>query len=204
MGPSQLAAFAALALAATLGVAEVTARNNHDQHKRSPHKHHEHGHHHKHHHHHGHHEKKEEQHSRPKVTAANAIPVISSGAQVSHSEQLVLEKKMKQLEGELATKEMKTRGLLEKGTLAVNGPLPTDFSERFSKAAAKATDCDEEEVKLVDSHPMPGTPGVVQLVFEAPKDVLDNLENQAADPDSKLAGGVLHSFLVERESTEQL
>ena len=41
---------------------------------------------------------------------------------------------------------------------------------------------------------------VVEVVFESSPDVVKSIEDQAADPDSKLANGPLHSFLVADDS----
>jgi len=40
---------------------------------------------------------------------------------------------------------------------------------------------------------------VVEVVFEAPSDVVKAVEDQAADPESKLAGGSLKEFLVAKD-----
>merc|ERR1719421_1643429 len=40
---------------------------------------------------------------------------------------------------------------------------------------------------------------VVEVVFEAPADVVKAVEDQAADPDSKLATGTLKEFLVAKD-----
>merc|ERR1719160_8424 len=111
--------------------------------------------------------------------------------------------KMKSLEAELAKKEEAMKGVVQKGRIEVNGPLPADFSERFARAVAQATGCDPTEVKVVETNPVvallqvKATAGdVVEVVFEAPADVVKAVEDQAADPDSKLAQGSLREFLV--------
>jgi len=114
--------------------------------------------------------------------------------------------KMKSLEAELAKKEEAMKGVVQKGRIEVNGPLPADFSERFAQAVAQATGCDPTEVKVVETNPVvallqgKATAGdVVEVVFEAPADVVKAVEDQAADPDSKLAQGSLREFLVAKD-----
>jgi len=114
--------------------------------------------------------------------------------------------KMKSLEAELAKKEEAMKGVVQKGRIEVNGPLPADFSERFAQAVAQATGCDPTEVKVVETNPVvallqgKSTAGdVVEVVFEAPADVVKAVEDQAADPDSKLAQGSLREFLVAKD-----
>jgi len=117
--------------------------------------------------------------------------------------------KMKVLEGELAKKEQAVKGVVQKGRIEVNGPLPADFPERFSQAVAKATGCDPSEVKVIETNPVVDTvfvqmraatkSDVVEVVFEAPSDVVKAVEDQAADPESKLAGGSLKEFLVAKD-----
>merc|ERR1719281_1997513 len=62
--------------------------------------------------------------------------------------------KMKSLEAELAKKEEAMKGVVQKGRIEVNGPLPADFSERFARAVAQATGCDPTEVKVVETNPV--------------------------------------------------
>lgn len=114
----------------------------------------------------------------------NASLVPSSAAQTSHSKKVTTEGKT------MASK---------KGVLFVNGPLPKDFTDRFTQAASKATGVKAADVKVLGSKPVDSS-GLVELDFEAPTSFLAAIEDQAADPDSKLAGGALHSFLVEKGS----
>jgi len=114
--------------------------------------------------------------------------------------------KMKSLEAELAKKEEAMKGVVQKGRIEVNGPLPADFSERFARAVAQATGCDPTEVKVVETNPVvallqgkAAAGDVVEVVFEAPADVVKAVEDQAADPDSKLAQGSLREFLVAKD-----
>jgi len=113
--------------------------------------------------------------------------------------------KMKTLEKELAKKEGSTvQGVISHGRIEVNGPLPADFAERFVQAVAKATGCDPNVVKVIETNPIAAllqTEGeVVEVVFEAPHDVVTAVEDQAADPDSKIATGSLKEFLVAKDS----
>jgi len=110
---------------------------------------------------------------------------------------------MKTLESELAKKEEAVKGVVTKGRIEVNGPLPADFAQRFSNGVAKASGCDSSEVKVVETNPVSGSGDVVEVVFEAPADVVKAVEDQAADPESKLATGSLKEFLVAKESAEE-
>jgi len=116
--------------------------------------------------------------------------------------------KMKSLEAELAKKEEAMKGVVQKGRIEVNGPLPADFSERFAQAVAQATGCDPTEVRVVETNPVvallqarAAAGDVVEVVFEAPADVVKAVEDQAADPDSKLAKGSLWEFLVAKDDS---
>merc|ERR1719393_572868 len=109
--------------------------------------------------------------------------------------------KMKKLENELAKKEEAVKGVVTKGRIEVNGPLPADFAERFSQGTSKAAGCDPAEVKVIETNPVSGGGDVVEVVFEAPADVVKAVEDQAADPDSKLATGSLKEFLVAKDAS---
>jgi len=80
------------------------------------------------------------------------------------------------------------------GHLLVNGPLPADFSKRFAQAVSQATGADASMVTLTTHRDVEA--GVVNIGFTAPGDVVNMVANEAADPNSKLANGALHSFLV--------
>merc|ERR1719301_429736 len=109
--------------------------------------------------------------------------------------------KMKTLEKELAKKEEAVKGVVTKGRIEVNGPLPADFAAKFSSGVGKATGADPSEVKVVETNPVSGGGDVVEVVFEAPADVAKAVEDQAADPDSKLATGSLKEFLVAKDAS---
>jgi len=150
----------------------------------------------KHHHHHKHH-KHNATTAVSKVTdkAANAPEAKKDDG----SEEKIMNK-MKKLEGELAKKEEAVKGVVTKGRIEVNGPLPADFAERFAQGTSKATGSDPSEVKVTETNPVSGGGDVVEVVFEAPADVVKSVEDQAADPDSKLATGSLKEFLVAKDS----
>jgi len=171
---------------------------------------------HHHHHHHGKKHKKEAAGAEGghEAGSAGASKTLLSGAAsqakkpeekkpAAGSEEAIMNK-MKTLETELAKKEEAVKGVVTRGRIEVNGPLPADFAERFASSVAKATGCDASEVKVVETNPvvalvqMQGG-DVVEVVFEAPADVVKAVEDQAGDPDSKLATGNLKEFLVAKD-----
>merc|ERR1712151_1297616 len=105
-------------------------------------------------------------------------------------------RKMKKLEAAITTAGKKTK--LGRSELEVNGPLPADFNDRFAKEVAKATGCKPEDVKVLNTSQVKGEAGIDEIVFEAPPDIIKAVEEQAADPDSKLATGPLRIFLIEK------
>jgi len=139
-------------------------------------------HHHKHHHH------------------VNNATAAQTSSEPKKEEQIL--SKMKTLETELAKKEEAVKGVVTKGRIEVNGPLPADFATKFAQGTAKATGADAKEVKVVETNPVSGGGDVVEVVFEAPADVVKAVEDQAADPDSKLATGSLKEFLVAKGAAE--
>jgi hypothetical protein len=150
--------------------------------------------------HHKHHHKK---HAPAEATAAGVPPVATAQTaeepkKEGGKEEQILGK-MKTLEKELAKKEEAVKGVVTKGRIEVNGPLPADFAQKFSTGVSKATGAESSEVKVVETNPVSGTGDVVEVVFEAPADVVKAVEDQAADPDSKLASGSLKEFLVAKE-----
>jgi len=129
------------------------------------------------------------------------------GEEKAASEEQILGK-MKTLETELAKKEEAVKGVVTKGRIEVNGPLPADFANRFAQGVAKATGCDPSEVKVVETNPLAllqtaMKSDVVEVVFEAPADVVKAVEDQAADPDSKLATGSMKEFLVAKDDAQE-
>jgi len=136
--------------------------------------------------------------------AAHAEPTKSmkAAAPLSSEEQIV--SRMRSLEKELASKEKDAQMPGAPGHLEVNGPLPTDFSERFAQGIAKATGTAANEVRVVSSKRVQGVEGDVEEVqFLASPAVVKVVQDQAGDPDSKLATGGLRSFLVAKDSDEE-
>lgn len=82
------------------------------------------------------------------------------------------------------------------GEIKVNGPLPFDFSKSFAAAVSLAEGVPASSVKVVDNRKDPTQQGAIVLSFEASKDTVTKVEKDVADPESKLANGALHSFLV--------
>merc|ERR1719393_803030 len=148
----------------------------------------------KHHHKHHHHKDTES------AVAAGAKDEPKKDAKEPAKEEQILGK-MKTLEAELAKKEEAVKGVVTKGRIEVNGPLPADFAAKFSQGVSKATGTEPSEVKVVETNPVSGSGDVVEVVFEAPSDVVKAVEDQAADPDSKLASGSLKEFLVAKDAS---
>merc|ERR1719243_180743 len=115
--------------------------------------------------HHRHHHK----HHKAATNATGAAEPKDKPKADAGSEEQILGK-MKKLETELAKKEEAVKGVVTKGRIEVNGPLPADFAERFAQGVAKATGCDSSEVKVVETNPVTagGQGDVVEVVFEAP------------------------------------
>jgi len=186
-----------------------SSSHKHKHHK----KHHHHGkHHHKHHH--GKHHNTEVakaaedvvQHNASTPTKLTPTQVKTVAAQTkaattqTKDEQLVA--KMKALESRLAEKKKAQELAAEKGHLLVSGPLPADFSERFSQAVAQATGADAKKVKVTGTSPAKDQPDVFAVDFNADPKIVKDVESQSTDPDSKLANGNLHSFLVAKDTED--
>jgi len=118
----------------------------------------------------------------------------------TRDEQLV--EKMKMLESRLAAKKKVQVLAAEKGHLLVSGPLPVDFAERFSQAVAQATGANAKKVKVTLTSPSKDQPDVFAVDFNADPKTVKAVESQAVDPDSKLAQGNLHSFLVAKDDDD--
>merc|ERR1719158_1693343 len=94
--------------------------------------------------HHKKHDKANETRVATNGTTVAAKEAASKTAQVSKTAQEPAPKateeeitdKMKTLEQELAKKEAAVSGVIQKGQIEVNGPLPVDFAERFAQAVA--------------------------------------------------------------------
>jgi hypothetical protein len=132
---------------------------------------------------------------------ATSQVIVAAVANTSHAQkasqtQAQVLAKMKSLETELQAKEQAAQGQIQRGRLHVNGPLPMDFTEIFGNAVAKATGCNAAEVNIVDRQYADATHQLVILDFEAPLNVVHDVEDQATDPYSKISNGVLRPFLV--------
>lgn len=143
------------------------------------------------------------------LDAKKTEPVTKKTVSVTHapakkgtSEQEIVER-MRALEGELAAKEKTIKFKQAAGTatkLEVNGPLPADFAAKFSQAVSQATGSNMADIRVISTNKVGGTPGDVrEIQFVAPPKVAEAVQDQAADPDSKLANGALHSFLVAKD-----
>jgi hypothetical protein len=173
-------------------------------------------HHHHHHHHHRHHDDGENASNGTVVShalvAAKATTTVAS-ADVNATEEAI-EDKMKELEAKMAPAAPDAAKGVKQGRIVVNGPLPTDFSKVFADAVAEATGCAAADVKILETHAVAASTAFIQLnagrkasavakaggeievVFEAAAAVVDEVEAQAADPESKLVNGQLHDYLV--------
>lgn len=90
----------------------------------------------------------------------------------------------------------------QRGRVRVGGPLPPDFVEQFRHCAAQAAGCSVDDVQVIGT-PQPATDveDVYVIEFQAPANVVHLIEDQAADPDSKLASGNLRRYLVARDDS---
>merc|ERR1719463_479172 len=98
-------------------------------------------------HHHKHHHKD--------LVEAPADPAKDVKKEPAKEEQIL--GKMKTLEAELAKKEEAVKGVVTKGRIEVNGPLPADFAERYAQGVSKATGAEPSEVKVVETNPVSGS-----------------------------------------------
>lgn len=110
--------------------------------------------------------------------------------------------KMRKLETKLSAKAKAMTKKLTQGHILVNGPVPADFAQRFSKAVSEATGVDATTVKVTDTTAVQGVDGVVEVNFVASPKAVKAVESDAADPDSKLANGQLHTFLVKEDDDD--
>jgi len=162
-----------------------------------------HHHHHKKHHHGKHHHKKVMSNQ---TAASVAMAASSTAANASSSKSVVKQEtqaemvaKMKSLESELASKMQAASKEVGTGRLHLNGPLPADFNERFQQAVAKATGCDPTAVLVTSTAYLSDSKDVMNVEFKGPVEIVHSVEDQAADPDSKLATGSLKEFLVAKD-----
>jgi hypothetical protein len=118
------------------------------------------------------------------------------GAPKKDSKEDLIVKKMKALEDKIAKKKA-----MKQGQILVNGPLPADFQERFVRSVALVTGTDKSQVK-VDSARPEGHDGVMKVSFSASPAIVQAVEEGVSDPDSKLANGDMHIFLVAKDEDE--
>jgi hypothetical protein len=111
--------------------------------------------------------------------------------------------KMRELEAKLSAKAKAAAKTLTQGHILVNGPVPADFAARFAQAVGQATGTDPSTVKVTQTSAVQGTDRVVQVNFLAAPKTVQAVENDAGDPDSKLANGNLHSFLVKEDDDDK-
>merc|ERR1719321_2458384 len=163
----------------------------------------------KHHKHHHHHHKHHHQHN--STAAVNASATKSAAGDVNATEQEIMDK-MKALEQKMNASDVaEASSGVKTGRIIVNGPLPTDFSQVFADSVAAATGCDAKVVKIIETHAVASSPAsflqvkgaTVEVVFEAPADIVDSIESQAADPESKLVNGALHDYFVADDSSAE-
>merc|ERR1719389_1436056 len=161
------------------------------------------------HHHHHHHNKHHHHHQHNSTAAVNASAAKSGATDVNATETEIMDK-MKALEEKMNASDVaEASSGVKQGRIIVNGPLPTDFSTVFADAVAAATGCSAKDVKILETHAVASSPAsflqmkgaTVEVVFEAPADVVDAVESQAADPESKLVNGELHDYLVADDSS---
>mmetsp|Transcript_38808 Transcript_38808/g.101126 ORF Transcript_38808/g.101126 Transcript_38808/m.101126 type:complete len:453 (-) Transcript_38808:152-1510(-) len=92
---------------------------------------------------------------------------------------------------------------LQRGQISVGGPLPPDFEERFVQGVVQATGVSAKLVEVLSVRRSEQADGNIdELAFAAPAKVVEAVEEQASDPESKLARGILHIFLIDRSSAE--
>jgi len=174
--------------------------------------------HHKHHHHHHHHHAVDEAPETPHtlVDASKAEASSTAAASVNSTEAAIMSK-MKELESSMGADASAAATGTKEGRIVVNGPLPTDFMKVFANAVAEATGCDPNAVVVKESHPvavsfiqlrntknankLQAKGAEVEVVFDAPAAIVDEVEKQAAEPGSKLVNGQLHDFLVVDDSS---
>jgi hypothetical protein len=130
------------------------------------------------------------------VPAKPVVPV-----KITKDQQIV--EKMKALELRLAQKKRSQAAAIQDGHLMVSGPLPHDFAQRFADGVATALGVDSKKVTVTRTSPVKDQAGVVSVDFKAPPKVVSAVETQVTDPDSKLARGSLHSFLVAKDDGDE-
>ncbi len=91
------------------------------------------------------------------------------------------------------------------GRLDVNGPLPADFRALFAQAVSKATGSAPADVKVLEENVVKSTGNIiVEVVFQGPAHLVQVVREQAANPNSPMATGVLLPFLVAKDSVDDV
>jgi len=153
-----------------------------------------------HHHHHHHHHKGKKGPKAAVATEPHSVVKAAVQADAHVGNNIV--DRMKKLEARLA---LKTKALSQEsamGHLLVNGPLPADFNERFVQAVAHATGTETSKVTVKDTTAVEDNADVYEVTFDAPPKIVKSVEDDAADPNSKLAKGNMRPFLVAKDSKE--
>jgi len=212
----QISFLALCSLALVLhGVSSAEVSHEHKHHKGNKSHHHHHHHHHKGHHH-GHlHGNTTKPHNTPVAAkpteVAKLVPKVTAGIEAVPTVQVAKSKtswqvtdaklvtKMKELEQRLTKKQQAT----QEGHILVNGPLPADFSERFSQAVAHATGTNARKIVVMKTMTVADQPGVISVDYNAPGPVVAAVKQQSGEENSKLATGNLHSFLVDKSDDEE-
>mmetsp|Transcript_7764 Transcript_7764/g.11218 ORF Transcript_7764/g.11218 Transcript_7764/m.11218 type:complete len:338 (+) Transcript_7764:142-1155(+) len=166
--------------------------------------------HHKLHHHHrhsGHHHRHHDHHAESASTEdATTVAPASASPEVS---QATIMARLQALEHSLdsASKVAPTTPApvpVVEAKLEVNAPLPNDFEEKFAASLAAATGSSADQVKVVGAVPLKGKEGQLdEVAFKAGADIVKSVLAQAADPESKLANGPMHSFLIAKDSEDE-
>jgi hypothetical protein len=133
------------------------------------------------------------------VSAQVAKADVQSKALAENGEGSIISR-MKQLEAKLSKKQAKQSAAKTQGHLLVNGPLPADFNALFARAVGIATGSDAKAISVTKANAVEDSPGIVDVSFAAAPQIARAVELQAGDPDSRLATGNLHSFLVAKSS----
>jgi len=172
----------------------------HKHHKGKHHKHHK-GHHHhkgKHHKKKGHHVASPSAEVKPVAAVVATVAAQTVVAKVTNKDEELVAK-MKALELRLHKTKTAQELKAKNGHLLVLGPLPVDFAERFVQAVGQATGTDVTKMTVTSQAAVKEQPGVFAIDFKADPSTVKLVEVQAADSESKLANGNLHSFLVAKD-----
>jgi len=141
---------------------------------------------------------------------AVAPPAVKAAVQTKSqvTDRQIMEK-MRRLEELLSAKEkaVQTKAAqamaaqqvhMARGQIEVNGPLPPGFGDSFVAAVSEATGGDVTVLGAVPSTQA----GLEDVVFQGSDSIVQAVQVQAANPNSKLATGRMHSFLVAKDDAE--